>query len=61
MKSWLTKIIYEFIDTIYIVIGSVVVIASYIYSSDGLFGMPASRWSGILGVVIAFIISLTSS
>ncbi len=58
MKSWLTKIIYEFIDIVYIVIGSVVVIVSYIYSSGGLFGMPASRWTGLLGIIIAFIFLL---
>ncbi len=58
MKSWLTKIFFEFIDILYIVIGSIVIIASYIYSSDGLMGIPASPWTGLLGVVIAFVILL---
>jgi len=58
MKSWLTKIFREFVDTIYIVIGSIIIIAAYIYSSDGLLGIPASPWAGLLGVIIAFIILL---
>ena len=41
MKSWVTKLASELLDTILIVIGSVVVIASYIFASDGLFGIPA--------------------
>jgi len=58
MKSWLTKIFFEFIDTLYIVIGSIVIIAAYIYSSDGLMGIPASLWAGLLGVIIAVVILL---
>jgi len=58
MKSWLTKIFFEFIDTLYIAIGSIVIIAAYIYSNDGLLGIPASPWAGLLGVVIAFVILL---
>jgi uncharacterized membrane protein len=58
MKSWLTKILREFVDTLYIVIGSIVIIAAYIYSSDGLLGIPASPWTGLLGVIITFIILL---
>lgn len=58
MKSWLTKIFRELLDTLYIVIGSIVIILAYIYSSDGLLGIPASPWAGLLGVVIAFIVLL---
>ena len=58
MKSWLNKILVEFIDTVYLVIGSVVIIAAYIYSSDGLMGIPASPWAGLVGGAIAFMILL---
>lgn len=58
MKSWVTKSASELLDTILIVIGSVVVIASYIFASDGLFGIPASPWAGLLGVIVALIVLL---
>ncbi len=58
MKSWLTKFFIEFLDTVYILIGSIVIILAYIYASDGLLGMSASPWAGLLGVIIAFIILL---
>ncbi len=58
MKSWLTRLFIEFLDTVYIIIGSIVIIIAYIYSSDGLLGIPASPWAGLLGVIIAFIILL---
>jgi uncharacterized membrane protein len=58
MKSWLTKIFFEFLDTFYMVIGSIIIIIAYIYSSDGLLGIPASPWVGLVGVIIAFIILL---
>ena len=58
MKSWLTKIFFEFIDTLYIIFGSIVIIAAYIYSSNGLMGISASPWAGLLGVIIAFAILL---
>jgi hypothetical protein len=58
MKYWLSKVFFEFIDTIYIVFGSITIIAAYIYTSDGVFVIPASPLAGLLGVVIAFIILL---
>lgn len=58
MKSWLTKIFFEFVDTLYIVTGSILVIMAYIYSSGGLMGIPASPWTGLLGVLIAFVVLL---
>lgn len=58
MKSWLTKIFLELIDTIYIVIGSIVIITAYIYSSGGIFGISASPWAGLLGVGVAFMVLL---
>jgi len=58
MKSWLIKILVEFVDTLYIVIGSIIVIAAYIYSSNGLLGIPESPWAGLLGVLITFAVLL---
>lgn len=58
MKSWLSKIFFEFIDTLYMALGSVVIIAAYIYASDGLMGLPASPWTGLLGVGVAFVVLL---
>lgn len=58
MKLWLIKIFFEFIDVLYIVIGSIAIIVAYIYYSDGLMGIPASPWAGLLGGIIVFVILL---
>lgn len=55
MKRYLIKLFFEFIDTIYILIGSVLIILAYIYFSNGAMGLPESLWSGLLGVVVAFV------
>lgn len=58
MKSGLIKIVFELIDTIYMLIGSILIIVAYIYFGNGLMGMPASPWMGLLGVLIVFIVLL---
>jgi len=58
MKSWLIKIFFELIDTIYILIGSILIIAAYIYFRSGLIGIPESPWMGLFVVLIAFVVFL---
>jgi len=58
MKSFLIKLCFEAIDTVYLIFGSILIIVAYVYSSDGIFGIPSSLTAGLIGAGTTFLFLL---